>query len=85
VIVWLVLQLSMILSLAFQQAMMVGLNLSYDIILGLVLTTNYDYIYGLSAGHDCRTGFSATCDISFHAPVYIHNNFPLVGYNCVIK
>ena len=45
---------------------------------GLVLTTNYDSMYGLSAGHDYRTGFSVSCNISFHGPVYIHNHLVLL-------
>jgi hypothetical protein len=50
--------------MAFQQAMIVG----------MVLTSNYDYRYRFSAGHDCKTGFRERCDISLHGPVDIHNN-----------
>jgi hypothetical protein len=54
----------MIVGMAFQQAMIVG----------LVLKTSYDCRYDLSAGHVCRAAFKATCDISFRGPVNIHNH-----------
>ena len=83
-IVGLTINQSMIVGLAFQQAMKVvltlwqsmtvGMAFQWGMILRLVLTTSYDYRYGLSAGHDCRTGFRASRDISFHGPVYIHNH-----------
>jgi hypothetical protein len=62
---------------------MVSLAAIYDcrsgfqqtMIIRLVLTTCYDSRYGLSADYYCRTGFSASCDISFQVPVNIHNHF----------
>jgi hypothetical protein len=49
------------------------MTIQQAVILGLVVTTNYDYRYGLLAGHNCRTGFSASCGVSLHDPVYIRN------------
>jgi hypothetical protein len=83
-IVGLVLQQALIMHMAFQQALFVGLALQQSLIVGLVfkqamivglvLTTSSDYRYGLPGGHDCRTAFRASCDISFHGPVNIYNN-----------
>jgi len=53
--------------------MILGMTFQQAIIVGLVLT-NHDYRYGLSAGHVCRTGFRASCNISSHRPVDIHNH-----------
>jgi hypothetical protein len=50
-------------------------GLQQTMIVGLVFTTSYVSNYGLLADHDYRTGFSASCDISFHVPVYILNHF----------
>ena len=43
-------------------------------ILGMVLTSSYDYRNRHSDGHNCRNGFRASCDISSHGPVNIHNH-----------
>ena len=49
--------------MTFQQAMIVGLVL-----------TSHDYRYGHAAGHDCRTDFRASCNISYYRPVDILNH-----------
>jgi hypothetical protein len=49
-------------------------GLQQTMIAGLALV-QADSSYGLSADHDYRTGFSASCDIAVHVPVYIVNNF----------
>ena len=54
--------------------MIIGMTLQQAMIVGLVLKTSCDHRYGLSAGNDCRTCFSASSDILFHDPVYIHNH-----------
>jgi hypothetical protein len=36
------------------------MNFQQAVIVGLILTTSYDYKYGLSAGHDCKTDFRAS-------------------------
>jgi len=43
-------------------------------ILGMDITSSYDYGYGHSDGHDCRNGFRASCDISSHDPINIYNH-----------
>jgi hypothetical protein len=70
--------------------MIVGLGFQQAMIVGLVLTTNYDYRYGLSYGHDGMTDFRVCCDIPCHVPVYIRNNLlvlltVLLCYDCVVK
>jgi hypothetical protein len=52
--------------------MIIGMTLQQAMIVELVHKTSYDHRYGLSVGKDYRTCFSASCDISFHDPVYIH-------------
>jgi hypothetical protein len=54
--------------------MIVGMTLQQAMIVGLVLTKSCDYRYGISGGPDCRTGFRASCGISFHVPLYIRNH-----------
>jgi hypothetical protein len=61
--------------------MTVGMTFQQAVIIGLVHTKSYDYRYVLSAGQDCRIGFSASCDISFHGPVYVHNHIVLLTIN----
>jgi hypothetical protein len=50
----LVFQEAKILGLILQQSMTVGMTFQQDIIIELVLTTNYVYMYEISAGHDCK-------------------------------
>jgi hypothetical protein len=54
--------------------MMVGMTFQLAMIVALILKTSYDNMYGLSASHNCGTGFIASCYILFRVPVYIHNH-----------
>jgi len=70
--------------------MIAGMTLQQGLIISIVLSTSYDYKYGLSSGHDCKIGFRASCDISSHGLVIFIIIFPfcsqlLLGYDCVIE
>jgi hypothetical protein len=76
---------------ALKQSIIVGLAFQQVIIEGLLLKTSYYYRYGLSAGQDCGTCFTASCDFSFVTVrlifiiIFSFCSQFLLGYDCIIK